>query len=737
MAKIKQAATFSISREYFKPTEIDKILCDVNFIKNNHKEAYGNVACSFDIEVTSFYRKRDDKSVVRSEKPSENDIDKWEKCACEYCFVLGINGKVIIGRSWDEAMDCFKKISDHYQLDGTKRMVFYVHNLSYEFQFIRKRFEWVKVFALDDRKPVQAVSTIGIEFKCSYQLSGYSLASVGNNLTKYHVEKLVGDLDYTKLRHSGTYMSEKEIGYVVNDGLVVMAYIQERIEDDGSILKIPLTKTGYVRKYCRNQCLYSTGSHKKDTSKYKRYHRMMKSMKICSVFEYQQLKRAFQGGFTHADALHSGITMSDVTSYDFTSSYPYCMIAFKYPMSSGKVVAIKSKEDLEKYLKYYCCLFDITFDKLVSAVSFEHPLSFSKCTIKGKYIIDNGRVVEGESVSTTITEQDYAVFRKFYKWEKMRIKNFRIYKKGYLPTDFVKSILDLYVKKTTLKGLEDEESKINYEKSKEQLNSCYGMTVTDPCRDDIIYDSDGWSRNAVDLESSLKKYDDQKNRFLFYPWGVWVTAYARRNLFTGIWELGNDFIYADTDSIKGVNFDKHLDYIKNYNDNVLKRLQKAMDHHHLSIDLCRPKTIKGKEKLIGIWDYDGHYKHFKTLGAKRYMVEYDEPHELFKGYNTPYSLTVSGINKTKAIPYLLSQAEKNHTTIFDLFSDDLFVPAVATGKNIHSYIDDEMKGDFTDYLGKKGNYDELSAVHMEGADYSLSLSDAYLDYLKGVREHVD
>ena len=248
MTAIKQAETFSISKEYFRPKEIKNILCDVNFIKNTHQEYYGNVACSFDIEVSSFYRKRSDPSVVTTSKPSEKESSEWEKCACMYCFVFGINGKVVIGRTWDEAMDCFKAVSNHYQLSGEKRMVFYVHNLAYEFQFIRKRFEWLKVFALDDRKPVQAVSTIGIEFKCSYQLSGYSLASVGKNLTKYHVEKLVGDLDYSKLRHSGTDMSETEIGYVVNDGLVVMAYIQERIEDDGSILKIPLTKTGYVRK---------------------------------------------------------------------------------------------------------------------------------------------------------------------------------------------------------------------------------------------------------------------------------------------------------------------------------------------------------------------------------------------------------------------------------------------------------------------------------------------------------
>ena len=45
-----------------------------------------------------------------------------------------------------------------------------------------------------------------------------------------------------------------------------------------------------------------------------------------------------------------------------------------------------------------------------------------------------------------------------------------------------------------------------------------------------------------------------------------------------------------------------------------------MSYHKLDISLCTPTTIKGEKKIIGVWDYDGHYDMFKTLGAKRYMV---------------------------------------------------------------------------------------------------------------------
>lgn len=702
---------FSLSTTIFKPTDIDSLLDDIKFVKNNKKISYANVSCSFDIEVSSFDR-------------YDPDNDENEKCSCMYCFVFGINGKCIIGRTWEEALYLFNKVSEYYQLDNEKRMIFYVHNLAYEFQFIRKLFQWDKIFSLSQRKPLQCITDIGIEFRCSYLLSGYSLETVGKNLTKYKVDKMVGDLNYDLIRHSETPMTDKEYGYVLHDGLVVMAYIQEQIEDLGNILKLPLTKTGFVRNYCRNQCMYE-GGHKHNIQKFVHYNRIMKSLTINSVKEYEQLKRAFQGGFTHANAFYTNKVSNDVTSYDFTSSYPAVMIAEKFPMSSGRLINIHSFDEFIKYLKLYCCLFDITFINLESSTSIEHPLSSSKCWATKNINIDNGRIVDADEVSTTITETDFFIIRKFYKWKSIKIKNFRIYKKGYLPHDFVKSILDLYVKKTTLKGVEGME--VEYMKSKENLNSCYGMCVTDICRPEITYENNEWGLTQPDIEESLQKYNNSKRRFLFYAWGIWVTAYARRNLFSGIYEFGDDYIYSDTDSIKARNVEKHLDYINNYNNNMLSKLEKAMIHHHLPLDLIQPKTIEGKTKIIGFWDYDGLYKKFKTLGAKRYMVQYDDNH---------VSLTVSGLNKKITVPYLEKQCKKNQTP-FDLFKDGLFVPKEYTGKNIHTYIDYEQSGEIIDYLGNKSTFHELSGVHMEGAEYSLSLSDSYIDYLMGIMNYID
>lgn len=708
------------------PTSKDDLFdASLRFLKNSKGIAYGNFPVAFDIEVSSFYRLKSDPSIQRSTPPeSDKEALKWEKCACMYAFVFGINGKAYVGRTWDDAMDCFEMLSSFYSLDGNKRVIVYVHNLGYEFQFLRHRFEWDSVFSLSERDPVKALTKTGIEFRCSYHLSGYSLASVGRNLAKYKVEKRVGDLDYSLPRGEKTPLTEKEVGYVLHDGLVVMAYIQERIEQDGNITRIPLTKTGYVRKYCRKMTLYGgSGDHRSKI--HQKYRKLMGNLVIKSPQEYEQLKRAFQGGFTHANALRSGLTLEDVTSYDFTSSYPYCMVAYQYPMSAGKLVTIDSKDAFERYLRNYCCLFDVRFEGLESIFPYDHPISSSKCVIEGRRRYDNGRIISADVLVTTITEQDYFVYKRFYSWKRMSVSRFRIYCRGYLPTPFVSAILTLYKDKTVLKGAESLDDRINYMKSKEQLNSCYGMTVTDICRPEVTYEDGVWGCVPPEIKSALEKYDASKQRFLFYAWGVWVTAYARRDLFSGIYSCGEDDIYVDTDSIKLTNAAKHKAYFERYNANARMLLERAMAHHKLPFEMVEPSTRDGKKKLLGAWDFDGHYRRFKTLGAKRYMTEDDDGNR---------SLTVSGLDKRSGIPYLEKKAKGEGKDIFDLFEDGMEVPAGNSGRNVHTYIDYAQQGVIKDYLGGESPFSEYSSIHMEETSYTLGMADDYINLILGLRQ---
>jgi hypothetical protein len=330
--------------------------------------------------------------------------------------------------------------------------------------------------------------------------------------------------------------------------------------------------------------------------------------------------------------------------------------------------------------------------------------------------LNNGRVVRASYLATTITDVDFWIIEKMYRWDCMDVRNFRIYPKDYLPTPFVKAILDLYKDKTELKGVEGKE--VEYLVAKGMLNSCYGMTVTDVGKDSILYKDDMWETEPADLEKCMEDYNGSKGRFLFYPWGVWITAYARRNLFTGILECAGDYVYSDTDSLKVLNVEKHTDYIEKYNEEICSKLEFALDFHGLPYDLYSPKSKDGVEHPLGVWDYEGKYERFKTLGAKRYLVEENGKHKL----------TVAGLGKRDAMDYM----EGASNDVFEFFSNGMYIPKGSTGKSIHTYIDFEQKGTVTDYMGVSGEWEEKSAIYMEECDYSLTLARAYVDFLSGV-----
>lgn len=671
-------------------------------VKKN-KILYYDIPCAFDIETTSFY------------------TEDNEPCACMYGWTLGINGKVMLGRYWHEFINVINNICKFYDLGSDRHLIIYVHNLGFEFQYIRKLFHWSKVFAMSERKPIQAVTTSGIEFRCSYLLSGTSLEKIGSDLQKYKVQKLVGDLDYSLIRHNKTPLTDAEKGYMVNDVKVVMAYIQEKIEIDGSIKSIPLTKTGYVRKYVRNCCLYKdVYTQQYIRGKYFNYRKWMNILTLTPE-QYKMLKYAFQGGFTHCSAWYQGKVVKDVGSYDFTSSYPAVIVSEQFPMGKGERIIIDSRETFNKNISAYCCVFDIEFINIRPKVDIDHPISESKCFLKEGYKCDNGRIVSADRIRTTITEQDYFIYKDFYEWDHMSVGKFYRFRREYLPTDFVKAVLKLYNDKTKLKGVKGKE--VDYMLSKENINSCFGMMVTDIVRPEVTYDDDKeWiTQDIINYDEKIQKYNDDPKRFLSYAWGIWVTAYARRNLFSGILEFGSDYVYSDTDSIKGINCEQHDAYIQKYNEFIRMKMQMAMDHHRLSIDLTEPETIEGIKKPLGAWDFEGQ-SDMKSLGAKRYMTLKDGK----------YSLTVSGLNKKVTIPYITEQ----NIDPFEFFQEDMYIPKGYTGKKIHTYIDYPVSGELIDYTGLKGYYNELSCVSLEESDYTLSLSNQYIDYLMGIRERM-
>ena len=112
------------SFEKIKWDVIDKKLKSANFITTTSKRKktkYLNLSLSFDTETTSTYIE-------------PNGIK--EKFAFMYVWQFGIDGYYCYGRTWDEFIQLCKFIQSSLNLNDKKRVIIFIHNLSFEFQFL-------------------------------------------------------------------------------------------------------------------------------------------------------------------------------------------------------------------------------------------------------------------------------------------------------------------------------------------------------------------------------------------------------------------------------------------------------------------------------------------------------------------------------------------------------------------------------------------------------------------------
>ncbi len=427
--------------------KIENMLKNARVVKKHGKEnpKYLDISVSFDTETTSTYIK-----------------DK--KIAFMYVWQFGINGYYCYGRTWTDFIKLLMRLQSYGKLSEEKRLIIYIHNLSFEFQFFRKYIPWVDIFAKEEREPMKALSAFGIEFRDSLILSGYKLENVAKNLISHKIPKMIGDLDYSLIRNSKTEFTEKEKGYMLNDVRILIAYIDEQREQYGDIAHIPLTNTGRVRELVRQKCF---GNDYKSRMKYLS---AMQNLTL-TVDDYKELKQAFAGGFTHANPLHVGKTLHNVQSIDFTSSYPTVMISEQYPNSSAQDYEFKNFQEFEKLLDTKLVIFEVEFKNIVSSVDFDNYISKSRCYDYYGLVENNGRVFSADTLKTTITNVDFDIIRQVYTWEDIKIRHVKWFYKHYLPKPIIKSIIELYQKKTTLKGVVGKEAE--YMHAKGMLNSVY------------------------------------------------------------------------------------------------------------------------------------------------------------------------------------------------------------------------------------------------------------------------
>ena len=558
-------------------------------IKNN----YYQVAAGFDIETTSYKNGKDEK---------RGTMYIWQFA---FSSIYSVDIFYVYGRTWNE-WEYFIKIL-RYQLNlNENKLILYVHNLGFEFHWIYPHIYLTKVFARKPRHPI-TVESDNLIFKCSYFLSNYSL----RNLAKERGYSLKENMDYKTKRLYCTPLTDEEISYCLTDVKILVEYIKDEINRNCGIENIPLTSTGYARRYCLNYI--------KDHENIISYQKYIKSILPTNPELFNLLNEAYTGAFTHSNRNHTGIVVEDLHCYDYTSSYPAVMCRKRFPMRFLKA----RPENFQSYLdKGKAIVMKITYENL-KAKTNHSILSLHKC-VAVKADIDNGRIISAVSLTTNITDLDFDIINKFYTYSSYKIHLLYVSDYKYLPYNLVMSILELYKNKTTLKNVIGKEEP--YLRSKELINAVYGMSVTNPLNDDIDFFFGEWKKNDKNTQEGLLKYSRKQNLFTTYQWGVWVTAWARWELLSTVLKIGDDVVYCDTDSIKCIG--EHSDIINADNERILQENNEAMKFHNIDKSFFNPKTIEGEVKTLGLWDKEPDYHYFKTLGAKRYCYSYNE--EYFK-----------------------------------------------------------------------------------------------------------
>lgn len=646
---------------------------------------------TFDSETTSMFKIGTQPWQVFNDGWSKDMIDTSIKGSLVYIWMFSVNECVIYGRNLLEFIDFLDKLCDHIKV----KFRIYVHNLAFDFQFIRKYIDFSKVFARKPRKPIFAEYR-NCQFCCSYMLTRKSLAKCAENYTS--LRKRSGDLDYNKLRTPGTQLTRVEKKYCEFDCKVLYHTIAFFREKYGRIDIIPLTQTGEVRYSFRQQL--EKGDHHTYMSQVKR---LVPSPDIQMLLRY-----ILEGGDTHANIYHLGEVLENVRSFDKSSAHPSQFFLKKFPLYRFSQIKDRDfrqlKQDYPMDDYAYICTVDIYNIKPRVSQSY---ISLHRTTISKNVVTDNGRVFTADHVRLTCTEVDLAIINMCYTYEgDIACTNIYISKKERLPKELLDLTLLFYLPKTALKNIEGKE--LEYLNSKEQLNGIYGMCITDVFGAVAEYVDGVWQDTREltnpEIEKKLKK---QKSPFsaynLIYQVGVWTPLYSRLDLWEVIAECGEDEVYHDTDCVHSIN--DHSGIIYKINDRILKGLAECEECYGYEKGTLSPCDSHGISHPLGVWEEEKSQKFFKTLGAKKYAVVTDD---------NRLSITVSGVNPRKAVTDVGRGATLSS---LDDFSVGWVFDIYHSGRMISEYIDDPQT-----YIIDGKEYTQLSGICMYPSTYELGVT---------------
>lgn len=648
----------------------------INITKRAGKYSYrvNDVVIMADTETS---KKHKNETITVKEKgfyvdkvvPVENHVVAWSVAIRAF----HVNIVTLWGRKPSDCVKCLQRI--HESMAGDKTHV-YFHNLTYDWQFLRKFIfrDWgfpSEQLNTKSHYPINIEFENGIILKDSLILAQRSLDKWASDLKVPH-QKAVGKWRYDKIRGQAENFNKWELEYIEHDVLAGVECIDATcLQLHKTIANVPMTATGIPRKDIETLGKANHGHElfEKTALAYDEY-------MVMSLYVYH-------GGYVHGNrALIDYLLTGDIICYDFASSYPFQLLANKFPIGQFAPVnadidrILRTADDMAYFFKL------IMVNPRIKGNIPMPVLQFSKCTVVQNPCLDNGRILGADYVEIWITEQDLILIEEQYKASYKTVTNVKGTIKGYLPRWITDYVYKCFTEKTMLKGGDP----VQYSIAKAKVNSIYGMFVQKYLKDELIedYKTGVYSKQKKISEEEYAKYLANRNHMLPYQVGCWVTAYAMVNLHR-LGECCDLWIYSDTDSVYGK--DWNLEKLEAFNVRIRKMLT---DNGY------GPVIRDGREYWLGVAELDSVSSEFKVLGAKRYCKRTTDDNELH--------ITVAGVPK-KGAACLKDDINK--------FTAGLVFGHSVTGKMTHSYI---YREDI--YIDENG-CETGDSIDLNGCDYLL------------------
>lgn len=579
----------------------------------------------------------------------------------------------LYGNKPSECIECISRIMSVLPGEVT---YMYIYNLSYDWVFLRKFLinEYgipVKQLNTKSHYPIYIEFENGLIFRDALCLAQRKLEKWASDLGVEH-QKAVGYWDYDMVRGQDHRFTEDELTYIENDTLGGVECLDVLMET--------------LHKHIYNMPWTATGIPREEVQKRGKEHNAHDAF-VRQSLDFQQqeiMQNVYHGGYTHGNRYYYNETITgQIDCYDFASSYPFVLLSEKFPCEKFTPLDNCSMYDIlnDKDNAYYFLLIGIDLE-LMDHLQPMPALQYSKCIKTVNATVDNGRILSADYVEIWLTETDLEVIAAQYHFRNHICVNVHASYKDYLPRWFTDYVFELFEAKTKLKGVDP----VQYAISKAKLNSLYGMTVQRPVPVTLNenYETGEYTEADINKEEEYAKFLKRRKNVLNYQIGVWVTAYAFRNLF----RLGScceEWIYSDTDSCYGLNWDKEK--LDSYNRSCKEKLE-ANGYGCV--------LHNGREYWLGIAEHDGSYTEFRVVGAKRYCGRSADDGQIH--------ITVAGVPKC---------GYKALNDNIDHFTDGMIFPGTMTGKKTHTYF-------YKEDIEIRNGIEYGDSIDLSPCDYLLS-----------------